>query len=268
MNTYDISRRRFLQVAGATMVGAALAGCESGEQAVQPPPAADVLTPSPTFTAPTRKLSGDLKILLWSHFVPAHDQWFDPFVQEWGKQVGVNVTVDHINQAEIPARTAAEIQAKQGHDLIQYIATFSQFEPSVVDLKDVVQEAEKRHGKMLDVVRKSSFNPNTNKYYAYAPAWAPDPGDYRKSMWEKVGLPAGPSTWDELLRGGAEIKKSQGIQMGIGMSGDRLQHGRTCPVVVVRRLDSGREREGRHQLAGDPGGCRVHDKAVQGVDDA
>ena len=177
-----------------------------------------VPTPSTTFTEPTRKLSGDLKILMWSHFVPAADQWFDPFVQEWGKQVGVNVTVDHINQAEIPARTAAEIQAKQGHDLIQYIATFSQFEPSVVDLKDVVQEAEKRHGKMLDVVRKSSFNPNTNKYYAYSPAWAPDPGDYRKSMWEKVGLPNGPTTWDELLRGGAEIKKSQGVQMGIGMS--------------------------------------------------
>jgi multiple sugar transport system substrate-binding protein len=200
------------------MVGAAVAGCESGEQSVQPTPASDVPAPSPTFTEPTRQLSGDLKILLWSHFVPAHDQWFDPFVQEWGRQVGVNVTVDHINQAEIPARTAAEIQARQGHDLIQYIATFSQFEPSVVDLKDVVQEAEKRHGTMLDVVRKSSFNPNTNKYYAYAPAWAPDPGDYRRSMWEKVGLPQGPSTWDELLSGGAEIKKSQGVQMGLGMS--------------------------------------------------
>ena len=173
MNTYEISRRRFLQVAGATVAGAALAGCTSGEEAVQPTVAADVPTPSATFTDPTRKLSGDLKILLWSHFVPAADQWFDPFVQEWGKRVGVNVTVDHINQAEIPARTAAEIQAKQGHDLIQYIATFSQFEPSVVDLKDVVQEAEKRHGKMLDVVRKSSFNPNTNKYYAYSPAGLP-----------------------------------------------------------------------------------------------
>ena len=218
MNTHGLSRRRFLQVAGATMVGAAVAGCEAGEQSAPPTIAADVPTPSPTFTEPTRKLSGDLKILLWSHFVPAHDQWFDPFVQEWGRQVGVNVTVDHINQAEIPARTAAELQARQGHDLIQYIATFSQFEPSVVDLKDVVQEAEKRHGTMLDVVRKSSFNPNTNKYYAYAPAWAPDPGDYRKSMWEKVGMPQGPSTWDELLSGGAEIKKSQGIQMGLGMS--------------------------------------------------
>jgi ABC-type glycerol-3-phosphate transport system substrate-binding protein len=218
MNTYEISRRRFLQVAGAGMVGAALAGCTAEEQAVQPTPASDVPTPAATFTEPTRKLSGDLKILLWSHFVPDHDKWFDPFVQDWAKQVGVNVTVDHINQAEIPARTAAEIQAKQGHDLIQYIATFSQFEPSVVDLTDVVQEAEKRHGKMLDVVRKSSFNPNTDKYYAYSPAWAPDPGDYRKSMWEKVGLPNGPTSWDELLRGGAEIKKSQGIQMGIGMS--------------------------------------------------
>jgi ABC-type glycerol-3-phosphate transport system substrate-binding protein len=219
MNTYGMSRRRFLQVAGATMAGAAIAGCEAGETAApQPTRPADAPSPSSTFTEPTRQLSGDLKILLWSHFVPAHDQWFDPWVQEWGRQVGVNVTVDHINNAEIPARTAAEIQAGQGHDLIQYIATLSQYEPSVVDLKDVVEEAEKRHGKMLDITRNSSFNPNTGKYYAFAPAWAPDPGDYRKSMWEKVGMPNGPSTWDELLEGGAEIKQSQGVQMGIGMS--------------------------------------------------
>jgi ABC-type glycerol-3-phosphate transport system substrate-binding protein len=218
MNTFGLSRRRFLQVSGATLAAAAIAGCESGEEEAQPTAAADVPEPSPTFTEPTSQLSGDLKILLWSHFVPAHDQWFDPFVQEWGRQVGVNVTVDHINQAEIPPRTAAEIQAGQGHDLIQYIATLSQYEPSVVDLKDVVDEAENRYGKLLDVARKSSYNPNTDKYYAYAPAWSPDPGDYRKSMWEPVGLPDGPSTWDELLEGGAEIKKSQNIQMGIGMS--------------------------------------------------
>jgi ABC-type glycerol-3-phosphate transport system substrate-binding protein len=218
MNTHGMSRRRFLQVAGAAMASAAATGCQAGETEVQPTPATEVPAPSPAFTEPTRKLSGDLKILLWSHFVPAHDQWFDPFVQEWGRQVGVNVTVDHINQADIPPRAAAEIQAGQGHDLIQYIATLSQYEPSVVDLKDVVQEAEKRHGKLLEVTRRSSFNPNTGKYYAYAPAWAPDPGDYRKSMWEKVGMPQGPTTWEELLKGGAEIKKSQGIQMGIGMS--------------------------------------------------
>ncbi|HZL75535.1 MAG TPA: twin-arginine translocation signal domain-containing protein, partial [Propionibacteriaceae bacterium] len=64
MNTYEITRRRFLQVAGVTAMGAALAGCESGEQSVQPTVASDVPTPSATFTDPTRKLSGDLKILL------------------------------------------------------------------------------------------------------------------------------------------------------------------------------------------------------------
>jgi TAT (twin-arginine translocation) pathway signal sequence len=99
MEIYGISRRRFLQVAGATMMGAAVAGCVSGEQENQPTAAPEVPAPSTTFTEPTRKLSGDLKILMWSHFVPAHDKWFDPWAQDWGKKVGVNVTVDHIDQA-------------------------------------------------------------------------------------------------------------------------------------------------------------------------
>ena len=64
----------------------------------------------------------------------------------------------------------------------------------------------------------SCFNPTTNKYYAYGPGWVPDPGNYRRSLWEGVGLPDGPRTWDELLQGGTEIKASQGVQMGIGMS--------------------------------------------------
>jgi len=128
------------------------------------------------------------------------------------------VSVDHINNAEIPGRIAAEISAKAGHDLSQYIAPLSQFEPSVLDLTDVAKEAEQRFGKQLEICTKTSFNPNTNVFYAYSPGWVPDPGDYRKSLWEKVGLPNGPSTWDELLRGGTEINQKQGVHMGIGMS--------------------------------------------------
>ncbi|MDN5859373.1 MAG: extracellular solute-binding protein, partial [Pseudonocardia sp.] len=154
----------------------------------------------------------------WSHFVPSHDTWFDKFVQEWGKQVGVQVTVDHISVADVPARTAAELQAGQGHDIIQYIAPLSQYEQSVLDLADVTKEANKRYGTQLELCNNSSFNPATGKYYAYAPAWVPDPGDYRKSLWEPAGLPGGPTTWEELLIGGAEIKRSKGVQLGIGMS--------------------------------------------------
>jgi ABC-type glycerol-3-phosphate transport system substrate-binding protein len=209
-----ISRRSLLWL---TAVATTAAACgDAGDDAG--PPEATVPAPSPTMASPSSKLSGDLKILLWSHFVPSHDKWFDPFAKNWGKEVGVNVTVDHINNTEIVARTAAEIQAKQGHDLIQYIAPLSQFEPSVVDLKDVAEEARRRHGEQLPLCVKSSQNPATGKHYAYSPGWVPDPGDYRKSLWESVGLANGPASWDDLLRGGAEIKKSQGIQMGLGMS--------------------------------------------------
>ena len=174
--------------------------------------------PKEVFEEPSTKLSGDLKILLWSHFVPAHDTWFDPFVKEWGDKVGVNVIVDHVNTAEVTGRLASEIQSGSGHDLVQHISTLSQFEPGVVDLKDVTEEASKRWGKQLDLCLKSSMNPNTGKYYAYAPGWVPDPGNYRSSLWSEIGMPDGPKSWDELLEGGAEIKETKGIQMGIGMS--------------------------------------------------
>lgn len=217
------SRRDFLLASGLVAVGGAAAACSSepgteGGTGGGDSTGAGGGAPEETFTEPRTSLSGDLKILLWSHFVPAHDEWFDPFVKKWGDQVGVNVTVDHVNNAEIPARIAAEIQAGQGHDLIQYIATLSQFEPSVLDLKDVTEEASKRWGEQIELCLKSSQNPATGKYYAYAPGWVPDPGDYRKSLWQEVGMEAGPTSWDELLSGGAEIKKSKGTQMGLGMS--------------------------------------------------
>jgi multiple sugar transport system substrate-binding protein len=201
------------------MVAGPLAACAREEDAGPAGPAAPGTgAPAETFTQPTRKLSGELTILLWSHFVPSHDTWFDKFVKDWGQKVGVTIKVDHIDQAQITTRIAAEISARQGHDLIQFIAPLSQFEPGVLDLKDVTDEANKRFGSQLELCQKSSFNPTTSKYYAYSPGWVPDPGNYRKSLWEPVGFPNGPSTWDELLQGGAEIKKSKGIQMGLGMS--------------------------------------------------
>jgi ABC-type glycerol-3-phosphate transport system substrate-binding protein len=205
-----------LQGVGALGVGAALAACAKEEDTGPAP--ASTGAPVETFTAPTRKISGELKILLWSHFVPSHDAWFDRFAADWASKTGVKVTVDHIDQAQIPTRIAAEIAAGQGHDLIQFIATLSHLEEGVLDLKDVTDEAVKRHGTQLELCRKSSSNPKTGKFYAYSPGWVPDPGNYRKSLWESVGMAKGPSTWDELLTGGTEIMKSKNTQMGLGMS--------------------------------------------------
>ena len=217
-----IGRRTFLQgVAAAAVTPPLLAACGGDEEASSPTTGApeEVGAPSTTvFEEPASALSGNLRILMWSHFVPSHDDWFDQFARDWGEKVGVNVGVDHINTADVPGQITSQIAAGSGHDLIQHIGAIPQFEPSVIDMVDVVSEAESRYGELCDLCRKSSFNPNTEKYFAYSPGWAPDPGNYRRSLWEAVGLSDGPSTWDELLEGGSEIRSSQGTQLGIGMS--------------------------------------------------
>jgi multiple sugar transport system substrate-binding protein len=217
-----VTRREFLYLSGAALLAAACGQTGSTTTTAGATTTTGIngmAAPEVNFVEPTQALSGSLNILLWSHFVPAHDTWFDPFVKEWGDMVGVEVNVDHIAVADVPAAIAAEIQSgNPEHDLFQYIAVQSQHEPSVVDMADLVAEAESRYGTMLDLTRRSSLNPNTGKYYAYAPAWVPDPGDYRRSLWEAVGLPNGPRTYDELLEGGSEIFSSEGVQLGIGMS--------------------------------------------------
>jgi multiple sugar transport system substrate-binding protein len=210
------TRREVLRNSGLIVLGSALASACAAEETA--PSGSATGAPKETFAEPASKLSGSLKILLWSHFVPSHDKWFDKFAKQWGEKVGVEVTVDHIDTAQVPTRIAAEIQAKQGHDLIQHIAPLAQFEPSVLDLKDLTDEATSRWGEQLELCRKSSENPTTGKFYAYAPGWVPDPGNYRRSLWESVGMPDGPSTWDDLLEGGSEIKKSKNVQLGLGMS--------------------------------------------------
>jgi multiple sugar transport system substrate-binding protein len=204
--TTGVSRRDFLRTSGTL----AVAGVGSGVLAACTGPAS-----SPGAGAGGGK---QLRILQWSHFIPAYDKWFDGFVKKWGSDNGVTVTVDHIDNADIPARSAAEINAGQGHDLIEWIVPPSSLEPSVIDLSDLVQQVQGKYGQQIDFCKLSSFNPTTNRYYGFCHTWTPDPGDYRKSQWTQVGLPNGPSTWDELLAGATEIKRAQKVPTGIGMS--------------------------------------------------
>jgi hypothetical protein len=46
--------------------------------------------------APAQIKGSNLRILTWSHFIPAYDTWFDKMAKEWGDKNGVKVRVDHI----------------------------------------------------------------------------------------------------------------------------------------------------------------------------
>src|SRR5437588_791437 len=168
-----------------------------------------------------RRPQKTLKILQWSHVVPSDDVWFDKYAKDWGTAKGIDVTVDHIALADLGTRANAEVAAQQGHDLFQFLSPPGAFEEHVLDMGDLVQEAERQHGPLLDLCKRSTYNPVTRKWFGFSDNYVPDPGDYLKSVWTEIGMPNGPVTWEDLVKAAPEIKSKHPeiqIPIGVGMS--------------------------------------------------
>jgi multiple sugar transport system substrate-binding protein len=196
-----VTRRDFIKFAGAGGIAAGALG--------------------PAFLFPERAAAQQktLKILQWSHFVPAYDTWFNgTFAKQWGEKHNTNVVVDNINLVDLNTRAASEAQAKKGHDLFMFLSPPAAYENQVIDMSHVYQEVEKKHGKKIDLVHKSTFNPKTKKYYAFSDSYAPDPGNWRLDLWSQVGFPNGPDTFDDLRKGAKMIKDKFGNPCGIGLA--------------------------------------------------
>src|SRR2546422_2122197 len=145
-----LTRREFAKIAGA---GTLATGMTSA------------------FLFPKRALAQEktLKIVQWSHFVPGYDKWFDNvFTKEWGTKNNTNVVVDHIAIGEINARAAAEVAAKKGHDLFMFLAPPAAYEKQVIDHREIYEEVQRKHGKMISLAVKSTFNPKSKKFFAFS----------------------------------------------------------------------------------------------------
>lgn len=165
-----------------------------------------------------RQLAGTLRILQWSHFVPAYDRWFDnEYTKQWGQANDTEVLVDHINLAELPARGAAEVAAQSGHDLFQFLAPPAAFEDQVMDHKEIHQEVTRKVGKIGSVGLKSSYNPKTKKYYGFPDNYVPDPVHYRRDIWHDVGR--APNSWEDIRMAAPKLREA-GHPVGIGMSNE------------------------------------------------
>ncbi len=165
-----------------------------------------------------KQLKGTLKILQWSHFVPAYDKWFDNvYTKVWGRKNDTEVVVDHISQAELPARVAAEAAARKGHDLVATLAPLPQYEDQAIDHKEIVQQVTKKRGKMANVVLRSTYNPKTKRFFGFADNYAPDPINYRIDLWRQVGLK--PTTWENVLKAAPRLRAMQ-HPVGLGMSNE------------------------------------------------
>jgi multiple sugar transport system substrate-binding protein len=206
--THDkgLSRRELLKRAG---VGAAAVGVGGGAAPY-------------AFAGPHRfrhkQLKGDLNIIQWIHFVPDYDTWFDKtWITQWGQKNDVQVHVDHIANTQLPARAAAEVAAQSGHDIFGFLSPPAAYEDQVINHAPIVQEIQRKVGKMGDLAVKSTYNPKTKKYFGVSDNYVPDPVVWRHDLWNGVGET--PSTWDHVRKAAPKLKAA-GHPIGIGQSNE------------------------------------------------
>lgn len=194
----NLSRRTFMKAAGAGALATTL---------------------GPAIIIPGRAAKKTLKIIQWNHFVPGYDKWFnETYIKEWGAKNDTEVIVDNVGLATLNSRAAAEVSAQKGHDLFMFLWPAPVFEDQVIDHAEIYQECERQYGKPIDLAVKSTYNPKTKKYYGFSDSYVPDPVNYRKDLWDDVGMT--PSTWDDVRNGGRKIKKKHNIPVGIGLSAE------------------------------------------------
>jgi multiple sugar transport system substrate-binding protein len=193
-----LSRRRLLKAGGAAALVAGAA-------------------PSVIIPRRARAQQKTLKILQWKHFVPSYDEWFnETYVKEWGEQNDTKVIVDNVGLGDIGARAAAEAEARQGHDLVMLLEPPAVHEDQVIDHREIYEECERRYGTAPEFAIKSTYNPKTDTYFSFCNAFLPAVLTYRKDLWDAVG--ATPDSWDDIRRGGRQIKLLHESPVGISLA--------------------------------------------------
>ena len=82
----------------------------------------------------------EINVLTTANYVPASDKKLEEQVQEFAKQAGVTVKVDHLRSEQMPAKLAAEVTTQSGHDVIELdLMAAWLHQANLVDVSDLAQ---------------------------------------------------------------------------------------------------------------------------------
>jgi len=216
---HGIERRTLLKGAAAAAAVPILASCVGQQAGTSPSPSTSGATGA-TGVGTRPKLSGELKILQWSHFVPDFDTYLDGWAKKWGETNGVKVTIDRIPQADLPARFAAEVGAKSGHDLVAHFANglAALFKDSLVDVTDIANRAADKYGGWIPA--GEAIGKVGAKWYGFPDFLVPFLSSWRTDVWKSAAVGFTKDhldTWDELLQFAPKLKAA-GNPVGTAVS--------------------------------------------------
>lgn len=217
------NRRDFLKRALSSGVVLLAAACGSNAQTGAPPAAPTGAAPKPTTAAgataapatqaPANLSGASVSLLQWNHFIPTADPFFKQQAADWGKQTGVNVTIETINANDLVPRFTAAIQGQSGPTIfqMQYLAPHS-FAEGLYDVSDMAKEIEPKYGKYYAQVNTSATV--DGKYRAIPYSIFGNAFVYRKSLFEKAGAKV-PETWDDFHDA---VKKLKSLGKPVGQT--------------------------------------------------
>jgi multiple sugar transport system substrate-binding protein len=183
--------------------------------------AAGTAAAGPFFLFPDRASARQktLKIAKWAHFLPEYDAWFEnELALQWGRKHDTTVIVDHVPVEEVAARASAEAAARKGHDLFMFPWPPAQYGQHVIDHAEVYQEVSFRYGNVDRLGHRSTFDPKSKRYFAFADSWMPAPLHYFEDCWSAVDMPLGPLHYGSLRSGGQRLRAKLGIPCGLALA--------------------------------------------------
>lgn len=218
---------RGLMAGTAVSLASALLGACAGGQATPTPapqptptsapaqqptaaaPAGPTPTPAPPTPTPVVLKGTKLNILFGTFFVPETQDLMKQQLAEFGKETGVEATIDFINWPDLQPKISAAVQAGAGPDIVGMWDTWpSLYKDALVDVHDIVEQRIKGEGDYFDWVKKTVM---VGDQWLSIPIGAPTSAQvFRKSVLQKAGWPNPdnpPDTWEDLFKIGVEMKK-------------------------------------------------------------
>jgi multiple sugar transport system substrate-binding protein len=187
----SISRRQFVRHAGrASGLAAAGVGLEGILAARK----------APAYPAGT-----SLHLLLGTNFSPPAGMEIVRQGTDWGKQNHVTVKIEHIPINDLPARTVAALESKQGPDVLQFIHNWqNQYAGALVDMTDLCTALEAKYGASVDYSKAQAML--DGRFVGVPHTITPNRFVARKSYLKAAGSHRWPATWEELRREGKKWK--------------------------------------------------------------